>query len=178
MAVEHLAGKGASQWPGQPAGYEHFIEDDFFEYDTMWAGAATYGGAVHDWYGKWKETCPSFCSIANAGGPSGLNNFVIHVPAGTDWTLFHTFGQLWIAGNSANGNRGYLQYYFDGQPTSDKISWLDVYGPEVPPPSGSNIFSIIDKQHLALVLGTGAHQSVSVKRVRVWQLPGQGTVLH
>jgi hypothetical protein len=39
-----------AQWPGQAAGYNHFVEDDFFEYDLGTTGA--YNGAIHDWYGK------------------------------------------------------------------------------------------------------------------------------
>src|SRR6266576_1762638 len=35
MAVEHWANVGGDQWPGQVAGFTHYIEDDFFEYDNI-----------------------------------------------------------------------------------------------------------------------------------------------
>ena len=54
------------QWPGQPTGYTHFIEDDFFEYDTApFAGANSFGGAMHDWYGIYNQTCSGFCNVSN-----------------------------------------------------------------------------------------------------------------
>jgi hypothetical protein len=96
-AIELLAQKGAAQWPGQVPGYLHFAEDDFFEYNLkQWYGANTYGGAIHDWYGTWNQ-CNNqwYCDINNApGGGSQFTNYVNTVPPGTDWTQYHTVGQL------------------------------------------------------------------------------------
>jgi len=63
MALEHMAYFEGRQWPGQPEGYDHFIEPDFFEYD-IWRFAPhnTYGGATHDWYGIYNKTCPGIIS--------------------------------------------------------------------------------------------------------------------
>jgi len=172
MAVEHMAQKKADQWPGQLTGYEHFIEDDFFEYDTSFAGISTFGGAIHDWYGVYKVTCPSgFCKVSN-DGTSLFNNFVnkLQNTEAIDWTQFHTIGQLWVAGNNDNGNIGYIQTYFDAVATNDRVTWVD-QGDGAPPPSGVFAFSIMDKQHLVVILGTGKNQPMKIDRVRVWQIP-------
>ena len=55
MAIQHLAGKAADQWPGQPTGFDHFIEVDFFEYDTVGSSVHSYGGAMHDWFGSYAD---------------------------------------------------------------------------------------------------------------------------
>jgi hypothetical protein len=162
-AIESWANKGAAQWPGQATGYDHAIEDDFFEYDDPSTGANVYGAALHDWYGIYKATCaPSaYCSKNNTNAP-------IHTPTTTDWSQFHTISQLWVSGATNCGN-GYVQNYFDGQLMS-KVTWVDS-GAGTPPPTGSFTFSIIDQDHLNIVLGSGLNQPLQVDYVHVWQLP-------
>ena len=161
MAIEHMARPGiADQWPGQAAGYAHFIEDDFFEYDTYaFAGAQSYGAALHDWYGIWNPTA-GYSNIFNQ------TNFVVHTPAGTDFNQFHTYAQLWVP--STNGQAAFVINYFDGSPLS-QVNWVGA-GPGTPPPSGSSLFSILDQDHLALCLGTGVGEPMVFDWVRVWQL--------
>lgn len=167
MAIEHLSPRGKDQWPGQPKDFRHFIEDDFFEYDTAspW-NANNYGAALHDCYGIYNQTCPhGFCDISNK------NNFKLQVPQGTDFNQFHTYSQLWVP--SIGGKKGYLNNYFDGQLLS-QVTWIDS-GIGAPPLTGNSIFSIFDQDHLAIILGTGDQQPVTFNRIMVWQLPGQGT---
>src|SRR5262249_17970772 len=61
-ALEHLVNLQTVQWNGQPKGFEHFIEPDFFEYDIP-GGGSSYGGAIHEWYGKYNQTCRGFCNV-------------------------------------------------------------------------------------------------------------------
>jgi len=176
MAIEHMALKGADQWVGQDVRYSHFIEDDFFEYDTeSFAGSNTYGAAMHDWFGIYKRTCPKgFCNINNtAGGGSVFQNAVIKVPSKTDWTQYHTIGQLWVPG-SANKGTGYMQNYFDGLLVST-VTWIDS-GAGVPPPTGSFAFSIADQNSLVIILGTGINQPLHVDWVHVWQTPSAAAI--
>lgn len=170
MAIEHMALKGADQWPGQPAGYTHFIEPDFFEYDTRWLPDNTaYGGAVHDWYGIYNHPEPGFKQVANCGGASRtrFENFVIKVPAGNDFAQWHTFGCLWVPAMA--GTEGYLQFTFDGQNTTDRVSWAG--SPQDPPPREPWQFSILDQQGLVLLLAAGENWPIEVDWVRVWQTP-------
>jgi hypothetical protein len=53
LPMEHAAAKLADQVPGQVAGYENFVEDDFFEYDNSGAVTPRYGAGIHDWYVQW-----------------------------------------------------------------------------------------------------------------------------
>jgi hypothetical protein len=81
-----------------------------------------------------------------------------------------------VPGTADNGNQGYVQYYFDGQPTTDKVTWTNS-GTGTPPPVGNFQFSIMDKQHQVIELGTGVDAPMDVDWVHVWQLPGQGGCL-
>ena len=170
MSIEHMAGLPGQQWPGQPAGYAHFIEPDFFEYD-VWSFSPHqwYGGAVHDWYGEWKKTClDGFCNVSNApGGGTNFGNFQVRTPVHTDFTRYHRFGFLWSPATAAS--KGYAVYYFDGKPTNDKVTWSLLTDQPPPPGKTSWTFGIIDQQHLVLVLGTGVNEPMTVKSVDVWQ---------
>lgn len=168
-SVKHAAGKGASQWEGQAAGYEHFIEDDIFQYNITWAPKVAFGGGVHDWSGIY----PSFTNLTNAGPAAGtqFNNFVVAPSNLTpgDWSNWHTVGQLWVKGSASNGYHGYLQTYFDGRATNMTISWTDNlnYTPETL--SGSrSVFSIMDQDEVMLILGSGTKQPLHVQWVHVW----------
>jgi len=171
LAIEHAASLQGEQWPGQPSGYMHFIEPDFFEYD-VWGFSPRhyYGGAIHDWYGIYKKTCPGkgFCGVSNATGDgTNFSNFKVKTPAETDYTKFHKFGFLWVPAKPAS--QGYAQYYFDGRATEDRITW-EQYTNQAPPPGRAPwTFGVIDRQHLVLIIGTGVDQPMTVASLSVWQ---------
>ncbi len=175
LAVEHMANGGiAAQWPGQISGYEHFMENDFFEYDVFSFSAANFfGSARHDWYGKYGSGC-SFCQVANP------EFTVANSAAGaSDWTQFHRIGQLWVLGSAENNYQGSQTMYVDGIPCLPSgstckgvpVSWTGnatcTMGP--PPVAGSAAFSIGDCQHLVIILGTAVKWPLQVDYVRVWK---------
>ncbi|MGJ0486528.1 MAG: hypothetical protein ACR65R_18615 [Methylomicrobium sp.] len=169
MAIEHMAQKGADQWIGKVAGYSHFIEDDFFEYDTAsFAGPNSYGATMHDWYGAWKKTCSiGYCNVNNTShGGSSFKNAVIKTSIKTDWTQFHTIGQLWVPSNILS-NKGYVNNYFDGKLMSI-VTWVNSSPPTIPP-AGDFSFSIMDQSQLVIILGTGVNQPLNIDWVHVWQ---------
>jgi hypothetical protein len=163
MSIEHLANLDGQQWPGQPPGYVHFIEPDFFEYDVWgFRPRSYYGGAIHESYGIYGTTCApeNFCSVSN-------RRFTIEAPPETDYRNFHKFGFLWVPATPST--QGYAQYYFDGVATSDRVMW-ERYTNQPPPPGRALwTFGIIDQQHLVIILGTGAQQPMTVASVSVWQ---------
>jgi hypothetical protein len=171
MPIEYFT--KTSQWPGQAPGFAHFAEDDFFE---AWLESRRYGGAVHDWYGlpgchAGGETS-GYCEVANDGNSPQVigKTLAIKVPEGTDWRQFHVIGQLWVSGKMTGDKRGFVQFYFDGKPTTDRVGWRD--GPmQGPPPAGETAFSILDQDHLVVYIGSPAHTPLRVDWVRVWQLP-------
>jgi hypothetical protein len=61
MASEHLLPEIGSSQGGDS--YEDFIEVDFFEYDLVKEVQErrrnSFGGAVHEWFGVYKKTCPN-----------------------------------------------------------------------------------------------------------------------
>jgi hypothetical protein len=153
----------SDQWPGQMKGYTHFIEDDFFEYDTAQSGDMySYGSAIHDWYGIWGTNCKSFCQIFNT------DNFRVRVKTGTKWNQFHVISQLWLAGTKTNGGVGRIVNYFDGKPTTAYASWRDS-DEGAPPPSGAFTFSVLDKDRLVIFLSAGKTEPMRVDWVHVWQ---------
>jgi len=138
---------------------------DFFEYDTWkFAGQDSYGGATHDTGGTWTKDKGFQYTVQN-------DHFVIRVPRGTDFTKPHKYGCLWVPATPTT--KGYAHYYFDGQPTTDKVTWSFYDGKNPPPPPMTKdspwAFGIFDCQHLALVLGTGQNQPMTVYSVDVWQ---------
>lgn len=91
------------------------------------------------------------------------------VPAGTDWTQWHTYGLLWTP--PANGGPGKVTWYFDNQPVGSQATT------QFPG-------SVFDQQKYFLVLtmqngkwgkcapatdGSAPSMSMSVQWVRVWQ---------
>jgi hypothetical protein len=151
------------QWPGQIAGYEHFIEDDFFEYLSASAGGAnSYAASIHDWFGP----SGKYSNVQNnSGGSSLFGNQIVKLSNTTDWTVFHTVSQLYVPGTAANGYLGYVVNYFDGIPQT-KIMWRNsTYSP---PPSGLNVFNILDQRQIYLILGSGNGQALRVGPVQVW----------
>jgi hypothetical protein len=169
--VEHTrSGPIKTQWRGQPQGYEHFVEVDILEYN-QWKHSPpnVYSGAVHEWYGLYKKTCPqSFCQVTNYDHSSKFEGYQIATPVGTDFRQYHKYGILWVP--ATEHTEGYLQYYFDGKPTGDRLSWTQ-FKDEPPPPSKTTpwAFGVLDRQHFVLILGTGNNQPMTVKSVNVWQ---------
>jgi hypothetical protein len=174
VAAEYFTGH--AQWPGRPRGYVRFAEDDFME---AWHEPSRYGATMHDWYGP--KGCDGqagglgYCDIANDGTPRGVapDNVAVRVPSGTDWAVFHTFGNLWVSAERAPDHRGFSQFFFDGRPTATRLDW-EAGGDENTPPGGRGLFGVIDRDHMVIYIGAPAATPMRVTWVHVWQLPGGG----
>ncbi len=157
MAREHLALEADEQWPGQVAGYSHFIEADIFEYDLYPSTSQqnTFGSCLHDWSGVWE---------AGPGYPT--NHFsppLCTVNSATDFTQYHRYGMLWVPATTSK--RGYVKFYFDDAKVGMLLSWPNYLNQD---PMTYSPFGIMDKQHLVLVLGTGVGMPMTVETVKVW----------
>ncbi len=163
----HVMHGGAidDQWTGQIAGYEHWLEDDFFEYNVASAvGANAFNSNVYDWYGKYPRL--------RAVGPHYPQTIVLLDP--TTWTSFHTIGRLHVPGTAQNGWVGIEKTFFDGVDVTNghylqPYTWIGNQMPGTPPPSGTFLYSIADSQSLVIVLGSGIGAPLQVDYVRVWQ---------
>ena len=124
MSVENMPMPG---WPGK----WETIENDIMEYNPSWGHPQQFDSTIHDW------------SSGTGSGNIGNFNSVVYVPAGTDYTQWHTYGQLWIPATAENGWHGYRQVYFDGVP-QQAICWIGNQISETSQPSGSYLFSMCD----------------------------------
>ena len=155
-------------WPGAggQGGGTSAIELDIFEFwsdgwsNTLWdwAGASGTIGTKYDpnWPDAWFDQ----------GGP--------HLGgSGQSFSgVRHKIGCLWVPATATT--KGYVQFYLDGviQPTST-MTW-NLWNPNTAPPltAGTTAGAIIDKEHLALILGSSAQNPMQVFGVSVWQKDG------
>jgi hypothetical protein len=152
--------QGANQWPGQPAGYQHNVEADFFEAD--YTRPTMYGVGAHDWYGIKGKTCPNLC-VVSFQNPSGSRT----APAGTDMTQYHTYGFLWVPATASTD--GIISAYFDGELIGATRTWTQ-YTDQPPTPVGKPwTFGRLDQQHMFLILGAGVGEPMTVKSINIWQ---------
>jgi hypothetical protein len=162
MAVEHLGATGEDQVPGKPAGYENFIEMDFMEYNIegLEKNDHVYSGSLINWYGRWGESCDGqFCTIHNP-----YSSKIRQLPDGVDFSEYHAFAALWVP--ATDTSRGSISWYFDGVQIGKSVAWSRLTDLASMPPER---FGIGDRQHLAIMLGTGTQYPMTVRSVSVWQ---------
>jgi len=165
-----LSWEMAGDTNGVPAGQKttrRFAELDvmeygFFNYIGSPANRKLYWQTMHDWYGTkspyndWPNN-----NVSAYWYPSG--------DAG-DW---HTYGSLWIP--SSPTSRGLIKGYCDGIAAYGPSSNGEVTYPNgrsnVYPPTQADAYSIFDATHFAMVVGANAQAPITVRYVRVWQLP-------
>ena len=150
------------QWPGQPTGYQHNVEMDFFEAD-FWTSTTIYGAGLHDWYGIPNKTCaPGLCKVSMTN-PSGQRN----TPAGTNLNTYHTYGVLWVPATART--EGSFSAYFDGKLIGSTLTWTQ-YTNQPPTPVGKSwAFGRLDQEHLFFILSSGHAVPFTLKSVNVWQ---------
>lgn len=203
-SINHMVPERAidAHWPGQPANYEHFIEDDFFEYDNTGDVTHKWGSGLIDWSGNGvNSNCPTYsytgpyCGIINLNTTANNGQDTDFLCANAScpvitWnpSTFHTLGHLWVGGDPVAGS-GFTQTFFDGQEAragngtrTSKTTWTNGTIP-VPNslPNSPQVWSIHDQapgDKMAIILGAGTGQTFYVKFVRVWQIPGCGQVYH
>jgi hypothetical protein len=151
---------GADHWPGQPAGYVHNVEVDFFEADYPTA-PTRYGVGMHDWWGIKGITCPPGLCKVSPPPPA-----VTPPPAGTNFQQYHTYGFLWVPATATT--KGHIDAFFDGQ-KAYTYSWTQ-FTNQAPTPVGQPwAYGRLDQQHMFFILGTGVGETFTVKSVNVWQ---------
>jgi hypothetical protein len=176
LTHEILARRGGSQWPGQENWYEQYIEVDFFEYNMAFNGVTkyVYGTDVHHFYGIFHKTCKNWlCDYGKSSTAAKA-----FVPDTTDFREYHKYGFLWVP--ERDGLPGYGQHYFDGVPVGTKITWKAGTADEMkPPPNGKFwAYSLLDRQHLVIILGAGPTAPMRVRRVNVWQKSGSNNIVN
>jgi hypothetical protein len=169
MAIEHLCNMNI-QWPGQAAGYGHFIEADIFEwvrYQPTYPGA--YAATLHDWYGIW--TSGGGWQVAN----SDFNAGTAKSAATIDWTQWQTVAMLWIPATATTP--GSIKFFLNDSQVGPGITWTQFTGQAPPPgPAAPWTFGIIDQQHLGVIVGSSSGP-IKVKSIDVWQVDGSNNLI-
>jgi beta-glucanase (GH16 family) len=128
-SIEQLEGDVPSGTP--------FAELDFMEcYPVAQNRACTYITTIHQWTGSTDTAQNS-------------NNNVPTVPAGTDWTKFHTYAMSWT--------KDQVQWLFDGAVVTTVAT-----GPGTP-------YTALENDFMTMILGTGKNWPMQVNWVHVWQ---------
>ena len=179
VPVEYFTGR--MQWPGQPSGYVHFVENDFFE---AWSGNY-YGATIHDWYGPlhcYGESTPlDYCHISNDGASSAhptepaldgvaKDQNKVHM-GGREPDGFHVIGALWVSARHAPDGIGYVEYFFDGKSTGVWKSWKRSADRSIAPPTRDAVFAGLDDDRSVIFVGAPRNSPLKVDWIRVWQLP-------
>ena len=204
MSLEHDVGSRGvtAHWPGQAANYEHFMEDDFFEYDTQ-QNNGSWGQGLWDWSGIVAVTSCSgyskngvsggspYCGLLNNGSPQQPNNVFMcgsgaaACPYTWNVSTFHTNGHLWVAGDANNGQVGYTDNFIDGTHAlavapstpgaTTKTTWTNTTMPAPASlPNSGKVWAIHDRHSFPVIIGTGTVNPLHVRFVKVWQIPGCG----
>ena len=138
-----------------------YVETDFFEayvaYDT-----ANYISTMHDWsnYGSW--------GAVDAG--QAHKQATLYLENGAQFTDKNTYGFLWKP--ATGSSYGSITPYFNGVAgTVTTWSQYDCANGGADFPNNPNYapFSILDCQHLALILNTGSNAPMTVYSVDIWQ---------
>lgn len=154
LAIEHASGgyegTGALQVQGQPAGYDHFVEQDFLE---AIGTTASYSTTLHEHYGL---------SAGNASNvQAGIQGY--KTPIQGAWSQPQKIGFLWVPATATT--QGYVESFYNDQPQG-KITWSAYSSASVPP---ANPYAIGDLQHFPLIITTNAANPMTVSEVSVWQ---------
>lgn len=176
--VEHGAEQSvcAEGWVGQSTSpcFVHYAEMDFFEY-SVWANndrLFTYNGTIIDWSG-----------VYSSGYPNQLQNTAnrrITLPSSTNFQQPHRYGFLWVPASPYS--QGYFQWYFDGLPTSDRVTYnyYSCTQSPSPPPTTSGwpfTYGVADCLHPELIINTSNTGPVHIYGIDVWQASAAGNLV-
>jgi hypothetical protein len=151
-------GAGPHPWPGQAAGYGDWMECDFAEFDST----NVYGFALHNWYSQ----------VGSNVGTSSIGSGSPATVPGADYTKPNKYGFLWVP--ATDTSQGYAKFFFNGQQVGNTMTW-NKYDATLPPSpedkgtGGSSAYSVLDKLHLALILGGSTGSTNTIYSVSVWQ---------
>lgn len=130
---------------------KHWAELDFYEYVP-----GAYNGSVHDWW----HTDPAQPKTDYVNSNTNYNP----LPAGTDFSEWHTYGCLWTPGA--------IQYFFDDKPLATTYYSADAAPPQHPTyPIGTWSQLDAEPNGMTIILGSGTNWPTDIDWVRVWGQP-------
>jgi len=93
----------------------------------------------------------------------------------THFSAYHTYGLLWVPAIATTN--GYIQYYFDGEPVGQPITWAQFTNESPASTPADQDFGIVDLQHLVVILGTGTQYPMTISAVSVWQKSADDNII-
>jgi hypothetical protein len=179
-AMEHLkSGEGTNHsqfwWYYDTIGYSnstgfvHYPETDFFE-DNIQQGVY-YGGTMIDWYGTYTNLGGGVTNFSSVESP--WPDKTLKYPANTVFNVSHKYGWLWVPATVRSN--GTATFYFDDVPYSTQVISWEQYQGQAPYTNLVNqstnpwTWSILDQEHLGIILNTPTNEPMIITSVNVWQ---------
>lgn len=166
MSKEHLDGSGEDRFAGERSGFSHFAEWDILEYYKI--PAPGFLSSWIDWYGPYipNNDVKIGNTICRRPYCKRAKSFdFMPPPLQTDWHHWQKVIGLWVPATSRKA--GYLQTFLNGRPIAPRYSWPTTTSKRVTIEDSLD-FSVIDKQHMVLVI-SGGTKPIFVRSVRVFQ---------
>lgn len=170
-----------TQWPGQVAGYDEWVELDIAQYahDSLQGYIAT---STAHWAGPGAHP-PVVTNYGGASAQTGLRTGPNRDGVFTTLSRPNRYGCLWVTAAADGSRQGYLQNYLNGVLTSAisspvPIVW-NLYNPALAPPPviGSTQGALLDQQQMVLLAGTSIQCPMTVYGVQVWQASSAGNLV-
>jgi hypothetical protein len=185
VPIERLLDLPDTWWNGDPStNFDNHVELDIFEYLVPKQDKGDdYGGTMHNWYGTYQVTCgpPPATPYCDWHTPTSTNTRT--VPAGTDFTRYHSIGLLWVPATATT--KGSATFYFDRNVMGAVTTWSK--WTDSPEPTAADAkdasqpswaLSWLDETHYLLILGTGVKEPLTVESVDVWQASAAANLHH
>ncbi len=182
--IEHIKGIHYEQWPGQVAGYGHFVEIDIVQINHKpfedRTGRNDILLATVDWSGVYDAAHNTF------GYPYQIQNVSNRVftpsTVPVDWGKSHKFAVSWVT--QKGSTPGYIAYYVDDKPGPIQYYLGPVTSPPLPGQAAPNIvgnwpattyataaqtYAVADSAHFAMRVETDPAWPITIYGVKVWQ---------
>jgi hypothetical protein len=162
FSLEHILNTDLWPVPAAPsANYHEWAEFDILEHEGRGA-TNQYHATLHHGYGVARTTCP---------GQEWCDTQTITPIALSTTTTPHRYGMLWAPATATR--RGYVKWFLDGVQQGATLNWThEDPTTDAPPPTLSTpwTYGVVDRQHLALIFGSGVNAPITVYDVEVWQV--------
>ena len=151
-------------------GFEHFGENDFFEYFGTGFGdnANDFASTLHDWSG-------GFNTSVSEGYANNIFSSQYSAPGQASFLAYHDYDCLYIPATASSP--GSVSIYLDGVLQGSAVTWSQLTT-QLPPSDFTGwpqLYGVLDQNgtgnpsHLALVIGGSSDAPLQLAALQVWQ---------
>jgi len=91
----------------------------------------------------------------------------VRLPSNNNFGVRHKYGWLWVPATA--NSQGYIKNYYDRQQVGQTYTWTPYVSGNKAQDPGDPPWSIIDRQHMHLMIGTCNENPMTIYTVTVWQ---------